>query len=360
MKVLVAPTAFKGTMAPTEAADAMAVGVRRIWPDAEVEKVPLSDGGDGLLEAAGAMYGGGIREVTVAGPLGDRVSAPYLQADDLCVLESAKACGLHLISEDRLDPLRASSRGVGELVRAVVPSARRILLGLGGSATVDGGTGMGRALGWRFLGPGGAELPEGGGSLCELEHIEAPDETLDFEVVALCDVSNPLLGPEGGIRVYSPQKGAGPEEVELLEEGFERLIAVLERDRGLNVRDVTGAGAAGGLGAGALAFLSAELRAGADWMIEATGLAARIAGADLLLTGEGRFDVQSSMGKITGQVLDLSRSLATPAVLVCGRVDGPLPNGVTAAGGSGVELDAMALSRLVESACRAVPRGDTL
>jgi len=359
--VIVAPTAFKGTMGPTAVARAMAAGVAAAWPAAQVIRCPLSDGGNGLLEVWADQHGGVLESLEVSGPLSEKTPARYLRSDAV-VVESAEACGLHLIRSDRRDPLRATTRGVGELLRvAAEHNAPSVVLGLGGSGTVDGGTGMARALGWRFLDRAGRDLDDGGASLVDLVSVHAPSvNPLAGRVVALADVANPLAGRSGAARVYGPQKGAGPEAVELLDEGLGRLADILEADLGLSVADLPGAGAAGGLGAGAVAFLGAELVAGAEWMIDRAGLRELVSRADVLITGEGRFDSQSGMGKLTGKVLDVARTARLPVLLVCGKVDGRLPAGVVAVDEGGRTLDEADVARLTEAACRSLAQGDKL
>jgi glycerate kinase len=357
----VAPTAFKGTLGPGAVSGAMAAGVAAAWPSAEVVERPLSDGGNGLIEACAGLLGGTLSEHEVSGPLGGPVRARTLRAGGLAVIESAEACGLHLVPPERRAPLRATTRGVGELLAiAIGGGASEVVLGLGGSGTVDGGTGMARALGWRFEDGAGAPLAEGGGSLTGLERVQAPPHPVEVGVKALCDVENPLLGRLGAARVYGPQKGAGPREVELLEAGLARLAAVLETELELAVAELPGAGAAGGLGAGARAFLGAELVSGAEWMIETSGLCDLLAGADLVVTGEGRYDAQSGMGKLTGRVMAAARRAGVPVLLVCGRVDGPLPDGVRAVDSGGRSLDESGITRLTRDACRDHAGGDRL
>ncbi|MEE9134208.1 MAG: glycerate kinase [Gemmatimonadota bacterium] len=359
--VIVAPTAFKGTLGPSAVAGAMAAGVAAVWPAAEVVQRPLSDGGNGLLEAWVAMHGGVLETVEVMGPMGSPTRASFLRAGSTAVVESAEACGLHLIPAGRRDPLRATTRGVGELLRAAVRGgASEIILGLGGSGTVDGGAGMARALGWRLLDAAGRELEPGGGALVHLRSVQPPRDGLESRVVALCDVENPLVGPRGAARIFGPQKGARPDEVALLEEGLCRLAVVQEADLGLALADLPGAGAAGGLGAGARAFLGAELVQGAPWMIERAGIRELMERADLIITGEGRFDAQSAMGKVTGRIVDAARSAGVRVLLVCGRVDGPIPPGVEAVDAGGRALDEQDLARLTEGACRGLAGGDRL
>ncbi|MGD8867373.1 MAG: glycerate kinase [Gemmatimonadales bacterium] len=359
--VLVAPTAFKGTLGPAEVAEAMASGVARVWPEAEIIRRPVSDGGNGLLESYLAYDAGRLQQVEVTGPLGERVQARFVRSESVAVIESAEGCGLHLVPPAERDPLRASTRGVGELLLAARDQgASRVLLGLGGSATVDGGSGMAKALGWRLSTVAGAPLQEGGGPLEQLRRIDEPANRYRLRVTVLCDVQNPLIGPNGAATVFGPQKGAVPEQVRRLEAALTRLAEVVRTDLGIDLVDLPGAGAAGGLGAGARAFLSADLVAGAEWILEQWDLRHVLAGADLLVTGEGRFDTQSSMGKITGRLLDLAVSMGVSALLVCGRVDGPVASVARAADGGGRVVSYADLVRLTEDACRELAVGDRL
>ncbi|UCF20083.1 MAG: glycerate kinase [Gemmatimonadota bacterium] len=360
-KVIVAPTAFKGTLGPSAVARALSAGVTTVWPEASVIELPLADGGNGTLESYRALRGGRLETLRVSGPLGARVSARLLRTKSDAVIESAEACGLHLVPPGQRDPLRASTFGVGELVLAGARGGSfDVILGLGGSATVDGGTGMARALGWRFLDARGRPLPEGGGALRDLAHIEPPARELEATALALCDVDNPLSGRLGAARVYGPQKGAGSDEVEALEAGLVRLAEVLESQHGLTPGDLPGAGAAGGLGFGARAFLGADLVSGAVWMIERAGLVESLAGAGLVITGEGRYDLQSGMGKVTGRVMEAARSALLPVLLVCGRIAGPIPPGVLPVDGGGRQLTANDLALLTGSGCRAIAGEDRL
>lgn len=360
--VTVAPTAFKGTLGPVEVARALAAGVRAVWPGCQVELRPLSDGGNGLLEACLALEAGVLEVHEVSGPLGAPVAARILRQGARCVVESAEACGLHLLREGERDPLRATTRGVGELIAAAsAGGATELVLGLGGSATIDGGTGMARALGWSFLDASGRPLPEGGGSLEQLARIVGPPpRRVGSHVVALCDVDNPLVGALGAARVYAPQKGADPGQVAVLEAGLARLARAVRFDLGLDVAELAGAGAAGGLGAGARAFLGAELMSGSAWMMERTGLAGLLQATDLVITGEGRFDAQSGMGKATGRVLEAALAAGVPALLICGRIEGSLPRGVEAVDGRGRTLEARDLTELCAAACRALADHDRL
>lgn len=350
-----APAAFKGTLGPLAVATALAEGVRRVWPEADVRVRPLSDGGDGLLEAIGAALGGTAQTLKVTGPRGEAVDARILRTEGTAVIESAEACGLRHVPPGHRDPMRLTTRGVGELLAAAARSRpEEVVLGLGGSATVDGGTGMARALGWSFRDASGRAVPEGGGSLVDLARIERPDRAWAVPTVVLCDVDNPLTGPRGAARVYGPQKGASAEEVERLEAGLVRLAEVVRADLGVEVADLAGAGAAGGLGAGARAFLGGRLVSGAEWVMARVGLEAALAACDLVITGEGRYDAQSGMGKVTGRLLALAAARSVPALLVCGTIEDPPPAGVHGVDGAGRTLGPPELADLAASGCRAL------
>lgn len=349
MRVLVCPTAFKESLCATEVADAIAEGVRRAIPVDEICTLPLSDGGSGLMETLAAAAGGREARIPTTDPLGRPIEARvFWTAADEVVIESAEACGLHLLTPDERDPLRTATDGVGTLLRCcAADGARRAILGLGGSATVDGGTGMARALGWRFVDSGGRDLGPGGGALAELAMIQRPTLRVPLTVKALADVHSPLLGPDGAVRRFAPQKGAGPPGIARLEHGLSRLADVASRDLGADVRDMPGTGAAGGLGAGCLLFLEAELVPGAEYLLEASGFEAALAEADLLITGEGAWDATSGLGKITRVVLDRAEAAGVPAVLVSGRIEGPVPAGLETISGDGSWLDSEAIARLV-------------
>lgn len=374
MDVLVCPTAFKGTIGAADAASALARGVRRAVPDVRVRGMPLSDGGPGLLDALGAVDAEASGEqVEVSGPLGGRTRARILWAGggelpgpvdgrpaadgdvrDVAVIESSDACGIHLVGEEERDALRAHTLGVGEAIRAALArGARRAVVGLGGSATTDGGTGAARAFGYRFRDGDGEELPPGGGALRRLARI-VPGRPPRVPVTALADVSTPMNGAAGAARTFGPQKGADAEELGLLVEGLERLSARMAEDLdAADVGDRPGSGAAGGLGAGLAAFLGADLVPGADWVLEAVGFAAALEDADLLVTGEGAYDATSEEGKITGRVAELAREAGVPVLLVCGDVSGELPDGVRAVHGEGGRLEP---GDLEELAARGVER----
>ncbi len=328
-RVLIAPDKFKGTLRADEAADALAAGWRSVDARAVIDRVPVADGGEGTLDTLVAALGGEIRRATVSGPLGDPVSAEYglLETPDgtQAVVEMARASGLDLLAESRRDPKRTTTRGTGELIAAACrDGAARVLVCIGGSATNDAGAGMAQAVGVRLLDEGGRDLPPGGAALERLAEIDMgglDPAVAGAEVAVACDVDNPLTGPQGASATYGPQKGASPQDVALLDRALGHFAAVVHRDLGLDLREVPGAGAAGGLGAGLVAFLGAKLRAGFDLVAEALRLEARMGAADVVITGEGRFDRQSLRGKAPAGVLRLAAISRRRSILVAGEVE---------------------------------------
>jgi len=359
IKVLCCPTAFKGSLGALEAAAAMALGVNEVLGDGNAVLLPLSDGGPGLIDALShsASTVPEIWSAEVHGPLGAPAAVRLLSSDGDIVIESADANGLQLVASDARDPMRASSRGVGEAIAAALGrdapgGAARVVVGLGGSATVDGGTGMARVFGYRFLDSSGAELPEGGGALADLVAIE-PGKPPDADMVALADVQSPLFGVDGAAYRFAPQKGATAGEVERLEAGLARLAERIEHDLGLEVADLKGAGAAGGLGAGCVAFLEARLRPGAPWVLDRVDFDRALTASDLVLTGEGAWDATSALGKVTHEVVRRAREAGKPVILACGRVDGaPRDSGLVAVDGGGDWLDREGLAHLVTTVLR--------
>jgi len=326
MRLLVCPDKFRGTLTARQAAEAFETGWRRVRPNDDLVLLPMADGGEGTLEAL--LGGPGDRRLTVpaTGPLGDQIRADLgLMGDGTAVVEMARAAGLGLLDPARRDPRRTTTRGVGDLLRAALGGgARRLLVSLGGSATNDGGVGMARALGARFLDGAGAEIGEGGAALLSLARIDLTP--LDprvprVEVVGLTDVDSPLCGPTGASVVFGLQKGASPDHVRLLDGALGHLAAVVNRDLGVDLAHEPGAGAAGGLGFGLMAFLGARLRPGAVAVADALGLEERLTAADLVVTGEGAFDETSRHGKVVGTVLGLAELARTPVVVVCGRAE---------------------------------------
>ena len=324
MRIVVAPDSFKGSVSALAAADAMARGVRAVFAGAEVIRVPIADGGEGTVEALVAATGGAIQHGTVRGPLGEEVRAIWGILGDgrTAVIEMAAASGLPLVPRERRDPRVTTTYGTGELIRAALDRGlRKLVVGIGGSATNDGGAGMARALGARFLDATGAELPEGGGALARLDRIDLSGldgRLAGADVMVACDVDNPLTGPRGASAVYGPQKGATAEMVRELDAALERFAAVAQEATGRVVADIPGAGAAGGLGAGLMLFTPARLRPGVVIVLETTGFARLVEHADLVITGEGRTDFQTAMGKAPVGVAAVAREHAVPVVCLAG------------------------------------------
>jgi len=353
MRIIIAPQEFKGSLTAAEAAEAMAVGAREALPSAMVEPVPMSDGGPGTVEAVVTASGGRTVATMVRDPLGRPVAAEWgTVGEATAVIEMAAAAGLLRVTVDERDPRRASTYGVGELVLAALGAGcRRLIIGQGGSATNDGGAGMAQALGVRFLDEDGGELPPGGAALARLERIDVSglDPRLaDCEVVAATDVMNPLCGLEGASLVYGPQKGASPEVARELDAALRRYGEVVERDAGVPVLDVPGAGAAGGLGAGLIAFLGARIEPGVEVVAEVVRLHQRVRGADLVLTGEGKLDGQTGYGKTVAGVARIAAAEGVPVIVVAGTL-GEGWERILETGVEGVELIVPRLGTLEEA-----------
>jgi len=328
VRVLVAPQEFKGSLAADEAAAAIAAGIRAARPGWEIDLLPLSDGGPGFLDALRRAVRADTAAAVVHDPLGRRVLGRYLRLrdDGTVVIEAAQANGLFHLKPAERDALRADSFGVGELIAAAAAEGPpRLLIGVGGSATTDGGAGALRALGARFLDAAGADLPPGGGPLARLERIEwrPPPWLGTFPITVATDVTAPLCGPHGAARVFAPQKGASPAEVDLLEEALERFAAVTRRATGIDLRALPGAGAAGGLAGGLHAFLGAAIESGFDIVARITRFAERLAAADIVVTGEGRYDEPSLTGKVTGRVAAAAHAAGRPVVIFAGQATLP-------------------------------------
>src|SRR5213593_4403528 len=348
--ILVDLAAFKITLGPGAVGDAVAVGARRALPGAAVLQCPIADGGDGLLDAV--LAPAALRErLSVTGPLGEPVSGELGWVDpETAIFESATACGIALLKPEQLDPLRTTTRGVGELVwEAVERGAQTVVVGLGGSATVDGGTGAARGLGWAFLDLAGAPLPEGGGSLARLAEFNG-GWGLAARVIALADVTTPLVGPHGAAPVFGPQKGAAAEGVKLLSRGLDRLAELMARHGRPDLATLPGGGAAGGLGAGLACFAKAQVTSGSDWVLTRVGFDAALAKAQLVITGEGSFDKTSLVGKASGEVVRRAQAANKRVAVVAGKVEGLV--GLHAPDGGGRVLDAPGISALAERAVR--------
>ncbi|MGH2660036.1 MAG: glycerate kinase family protein [Actinomycetota bacterium] len=324
-----APDKFRGTLTAAQAARAIAAGWRRARPDDDVVEVPMADGGEGTLDAMVDGLRGERRTTRVSGPLGDPVDAGYGMvpgpSGPTAIVEMARASGLELIAEARRDPKRTTTRGTGELIDAALRERpAQIVVCIGGSATNDGGAGMAQALGVRLLDDEGLEIGPGGADLLDLARIDASrlnPAVRRTRFVVATDVDNPLTGPQGASSVFGPQKGAAPDDVAVLDRALSHFAAVVHRDLGIDVRHVPGAGAAGGLGAGLVAFLGAHLRPGVEVVMEAVGLPERLGRADLAITGEGKLDEQSLHGKAPAGVIRAGREAGVPVVVLCGRAE---------------------------------------
>src|SRR5450432_201246 len=320
MKIVIAPDKFKDCLSAEKVADAIALGVQRADRKIKIEICPMADGGEGTVDALVAATGGEIATKNVTGPLPRmKIKAPIgiLGGNGnglTAVIEMSAASGLQLLAADQRNPMRTTTYGTGELLReAAKLGAKRIILGIGGSATIDGGVGCAQAWGATFTLNSGTAYREGGrrltgGDLVNLRSITSslPLETQGIEFIVACDVGNPLLGPDGAAPIFGPQKGATPEQIDQLESGLTRL---LEKTGRHDLANLPGAGAAGGLGFGMMAFFNATLRPGIDIITEAIGLRERLRGADLCITGEGSFDTQSLAGKTTIGVARICKEL---------------------------------------------------
>jgi glycerate kinase len=322
-QVLLAPDKFKGSLSAVEVARHLSAGLRRASPLVQVRSCPVADGGDGTLDAA---ISAGFRMVPVraSGPTGHPVQTAFAERDGVAVVELADACGIRRLPSGKRRPLHASSHGAGHVVRAALDyGCHEIVLGLGGSASTDGGAGLVSALGVRLLDGRGVELPPGGEALRRLDRIDLSSlhpRAREASFVVASDVDNPLLGPSGAAAVYAPQKGATVEDVAILEGGLARWAAVCERELGVQVADAAGAGAAGGVGFAALAVLHARLRPGIEFLLGLLGFEAALEHAGLVLTGEGSLDAQSLRGKAPVGVAAAAALACIPTVVIAGQV----------------------------------------
>ena len=329
MKIVIAPDSFKGSLSAVEVAEAMARGVRRVFPDAVVDKIPLADGGEGTTDVFVTALNGAFRECTALDPLGRETCSRYgiveIEGKKTAIIEVATASGLTLVPETERDALRASSTGTGQLIHdALEQGCRDFIIGLGGSATTDAGKGLLEALGVRFLDETGRELCAGGGSLCNLATVDVSSidrRVAESRFIVARDVENTLFGENGAAFVFAPQKGASPDEVKTLDAGLRRFSDCTLRELGHDVSILPGGGAAGGIGAALVAYLGAELRSGIGLVIEVVGLERRLDGADLVLTGEGKIDRQTLMGKLPMGVLNTATAKNVPVIAFGGCVE---------------------------------------
>jgi len=368
MRIIIASDSFKGGLSSAEAAMHIAEGIRRILPDAVIDVVPIADGGEGTTIALTEALGGELQTITVTGPMADPVQAVIgILPGGEAVVDMASASGLTLVPPGKTDVLSATTYGTGQLLMAALErGARRIYMGIGGSATNDGGLGMAQALGVRFLDGDGNPLgwrrdslsPDyylSGGYLMEVASIDLSgvDARLaGAEILVLCDVSNPLCGPTGASYIYGPQKGAGAAEKAILDKGLAHLAQIVRRDLNMDLAEIPGAGAAGGLGFGLMAFTGASLQPGVDIILDASGFDDKANEADLIITGEGRLDHQSAFGKTPAGIARRGMALGVPVIAIGGAIEGNL-EALYEAGVGAVEAGAsypMPLSEAIEKA----------
>lgn len=324
MKIIVAPDSFKGSLSAVEVANAMEQGILSIYPEAQVVKIPIADGGEGTVEALVSATGGHILIEKVVGPLEEPVEAAWgiLGDQKTAVIEMAAASGLPLVPYDKRDPLRATTYGTGQLIKAALDKGmRKIIIGLGGSATNDGGTGMARALGVKFLDKDNKELANGGAALKELAQLDLKglDKRLaECTIIAACDVENPLCGPFGASTIFGPQKGATAQMVAELDHALCVYAKIAKEITGKDAAAKSGAGAAGGLGAGLLFFTSAQLKPGIEIILEATDFSEKVKNASLVITGEGKTDFQTAHGKAPVGVAKVAQDYQVPVICLSG------------------------------------------
>ncbi|EMS9660527.1 TPA: glycerate kinase [Klebsiella aerogenes] len=326
MKIVIAPDSYKESLSALDVATAIETGFREIYPHAEYVKVPVADGGEGTVEAMVAATQGHIVQVSVTGPLGEPVNAFYgLSGDMRCAyIEMAAASGLESVPPTRRNPLLTTSWGTGELIRhALDAGVSQIIIGIGGSATNDGGAGMAQALGAKLLSAGQQQIAPGGGALETLARIDLSEldpRLADCRIDVACDVTNPLTGPQGASAVFGPQKGATAAMIERLDRGLQHFAQIIDRDLDIDVLSLEGGGAAGGMGAALYAFCGANLRPGIEIVTDALGLADLVADADLVITGEGRIDSQTIHGKVPVGVAKVAKRYNVPVIGIAGSL----------------------------------------
>lgn len=327
-KIVIAPDSFKGNLTSLQVASCLEKGIKRVLPEAECIKIPMSDGGEGTVESMMDAAQGKFIEKRVKGPTGKPVTARYgwLAARKTAVIEMAQASGLPLLDDSEKNPLKTTTYGTGQLILdAIKQGAKTIIIGIGGSATNDGGAGMAQALGVRFLDAEGREIKELGCGEMLIKiaamDMQALDERVnDIDIIVACDVENPLCGKKGAAHVFGPQKGATPEMVATLDANLGYFGKLIKQRLGKEVSRVPGAGAAGGLGAGLMAFTGARLKSGIDIVLEATGLERCIQDADIVITGEGRVDFQTAFGKTPAGVAKAAKKHNVPVVAIGGAL----------------------------------------
>jgi len=326
VKIVIAPDSFKGNLTALQVSQAIEIGIKHVVSDAVTDIVPMADGGDGTTQALVDAVGGKMIPAEVTDPLGGRVMAYWGLLSDKAtgVIEMATASGLDLVPLEKRNPLVTTTYGTGELIlSALEKGCRKLIVGIGGSATNDGGAGMAQALGAKLLNAKGAQLAFGGAALADLDHIDIANvdpRLADCDIRIASDVTNPLCGLQGASAVYGPQKGATKEMVKRLDAALAHYADIIERDLGIDIRDVPGAGAAGGLGAGLITFLGAKLLPGIEIVIQATGLVEHLKDANLVFTGEGRIDSQTACGKVPVGVARKAKTFGLPVIAIAGAI----------------------------------------
>ena len=326
MKIVIAPDSFKGSLTAPQVAEAIEAGFLLVFPSIVTDKLPMADGGEGTVASLVASSDGKMQQVSVLNPLGNQIPSEFGIVGDCqtAVIEMASASGLPLISQDQQNPMLTTTYGTGQLIHAALDTGcKKLIIGIGGSATNDGGAGMAQALGAKLLDTSGNQIGFGGGSLADIDKIDISgfDPRLsEVDVVVACDVSNTLTGKDGASYVYGPQKGATLDMAEVLDRNLAHFASIIKRDLDQSVADIPGAGAAGGLGAGLIAFAGAKLQAGIDIVLEVTDFANRIQGSDLVITGEGRLDYQTAFGKTPAGVAKIAQQHNIPVIAIAGSV----------------------------------------
>ena len=326
MKIIVAPDSFKGTMKAAKVAEIIAEEYRRIFPAADIIELPMADGGEGTTDAIISAVDGKKITCEVTGPLGGKISAEYGIINDghTAVMEMASASGIELVPREQLNPMKATTYGTGEMIKHALSSGvTEVVIGIGGSATVDGGVGMAQALGYRLLDSEENDIPFGGDGLEKLASLDNSNvlpELKKCKIRVACDVTNPLTGPNGAAAVYAPQKGATPKMVERLEKGLSNLFTIL-RDKKMVKSEEPGDGAAGGLGAALRAFCNAQITSGAELVCETVKLDEKLQSANLLITGEGKTDTQTLSGKLCAIISEHAQAAGVPVLLISGKLD---------------------------------------
>lgn len=340
MKIVVAPDSFKESLSATAVAKNIAIGIRKVLPEATLVEIPISDGGEGLLEALIEPLDGTLKNVYVKDPLMRNITAPYgiLKDGKTAIIEMAMASGMELLNDDEKNPMVTSTFGTGLLIKdALDQGCTKIIIGLGGSATNDGGMGMIKALGGKFLDEQGNAIDEGGGAIENLKHIDISnlDKRLsNCEIIAACDVSNPLTGPNGSAMVFGAQKGANEEQQLQLDKNLILYAQTIKSDLGIEVNAIPGAGAAGGMGAAIAGFFNGKLVPGIDLIMDTLNLDEHIKDADWVITGEGKIDHQTINGKTVSGIAKMASKYSVPVIAIAGKVDSNLDElyniGVTA------------------------------